>query len=167
MGRQGRGGKSLRRGRQEEDIPETELADDIETESPLPRVLGSDADVVEAPSLYGAPLGDTIDSYQGDLPGAGSGDFPGSGNSDRSDGSNGDSGSDGSNNAGDNEDGSGGNERSSEIPPWCNPMDPMGAWLNHEKVRDWCIKKGFKDLSPYGGSGGKREDTTTESVVDE
>ena len=40
----------------------------------------------------------------------------------------------------------------------------MGAWLNYEKVRDWCIKQGFQDLSPYGGSGAETEETTTGAV---
>ena len=169
IGRQGRGRKTLRQGRQEEDNADTDLADDseTETESPLPRLQDSDADVVEAPSLYGAPLGDTIDSYQGDLPGLGSSNNPGSGNTGGSDRADDDTGAEGSNSAGDNEDGSAGDARSGEIPPWCNPLVPMGAWLNHEKVRDWCIKQGFEDLSPYSGAGGETEETTTVSVVEQ
>ena len=25
--------------------------------------------------------------------------------------------------------------RTDDIPPWCNPTDPMGAWLNHQKIQ--------------------------------
>jgi len=165
--RQGRGRNNLRQGRQEDDLPDTEPA---ETESPLPKSYGSDDDVVEAPQLsYGAPLGDTIDSYQGDLPGIGglpgANGLPGSGvgGAGGAGGADGSEGPEGSN-SGDNADGSGDNARSSDIPPWCNPTDPMGAWLNYEKVRDWCIKQGFQDLSPYGGSGAETEETTTGAV---
>ena len=28
------------------------------------------------------------------------------------------------------------NEKASELlPPWCNPTDPMGAWLNYQKIQ--------------------------------
>ena len=41
---------------------------------------------------------------------------------------------------GDTSDGAGAGEETSEaradaIPPWCNPTDPMGAWLNHQKIQ--------------------------------
>ena len=25
--------------------------------------------------------------------------------------------------------------RNDNIPPWCNPTDPMGAWLNYQKIQ--------------------------------
>ena len=161
--RQGRGREAFRHGRQEEEAAETpsdiEPADAIstETESPLPRSYASDAAAAEAPQLsYGAPLGDTIDSYEGDLPGAGSNGFNGSNGSNNSDGSN-------SSLQGDyDKERPDGSSSNGDIPPWCNPTDPMGAWLNFQNVRDWCIGEGFEELSPYGGS--TSEETTTEAV---
>ena len=36
------------------------------------------------------------------------------------------------------------------IPPWCDPTNPMGAWMNFEKIREMCKEMGF-DVGPYGG----------------
>ena len=165
--RQGRGREAFRHGRQEEEAAENpsdiEPADAIstETESPLPWSYASDAAAAEAPQLsYGAPLGDTIDSYEGDLPGAGSEN--GSNGSNGSIGSNNSDGSNSSLQGDDDKERSDGSGSNGDIPPWCNPTDPMGAWLNFQNVRDWCIGEGFEELSPYGGSAS--EETTTEAV---
>ena len=162
--RQGRGRKTFRHGRQEEEATETprdiEPVDAIstETESPLPRSYVSDAAAAEAPQLsYGAPLGDTIDSYEGDLPGAG--------NDNGGNGSNGSNSSDSLIQDSDDNERSDGSGSNGDIPPWCNPTDPMGAWLNFQNVRDWCIGEGFEELSPYGGSAS--EEATTQAVITE
>ena len=73
-----------------------------------------------------------------------------------------------------------------EVPAWCNPQDPMGAWMNYIKVtscllspgesflkgsdiincivqiREWCESNGFTEHGPYGGnslegSGGEED----------
>merc|ERR1712193_34352 len=38
-----------------------------------------------------------------------------------------------------------------EVPAWCNPADPMGAWLNFNQIRIICGERGFSDFGPYGG----------------
>ncbi len=37
------------------------------------------------------------------------------------------------------------------VPDWCNPVKPMGAWLNFKKMKLWCADRGFTDFGPYGG----------------
>merc|ERR1719266_2994748 len=63
--------------------------------------------------------------------------------------------------------GSGGNKggnrgEGEEVPAWCNPQDPMGAWMNYIKIREWCESNGFTEHGPYGGnslegSGGEED----------
>ncbi len=38
------------------------------------------------------------------------------------------------------------------VPDWCNPVKPMGAWLNFKNMRVWCADRGFTDFGPYGGA---------------
>merc|ERR1712158_48184 len=38
-----------------------------------------------------------------------------------------------------------------EVPAWCDPADPMGAWLNFQQIRVICGDRGFSDFGPYGG----------------
>ena len=160
------GRRTFRVGRQEqEELSPTnqesaaDLADPA-TESPLQRSYGAvEGAEAEAPQLsYGAPLGDTIDNYEGNLPGV--------------DSVSGQDGSSSGTNASDNGlQGENDKERSDadatsdedDIPGFCNPTDPMGAWLNFEKVREWCIEHGFTDLSPYGGAS--QEETTTVAAL--
>jgi len=40
-----------------------------------------------------------------------------------------------------------------DLPAWCDPTDPMGAWMNYVKIRQWCESNGFTEHGPYGGSG--------------
>merc|ERR1712242_646180 len=42
-------------------------------------------------------------------------------------------------------------EGEEEVPAWCNPADPMGAWLNFNQIRIICGERGFSDFGPYGG----------------
>ena len=76
----------------------------------------------------------------------------------------------------------GGNRGEGEevVPAWCDPQDPMGAWMNYIKVpsiswrtlsdiincvvqiRQWCESNGFTEHGPYGGnssegSGGEED----------
>jgi len=58
----------------------------------------------------------------------------------------------------------GGNRGEGEevVPAWCNPQDPMGAWMNYIKIRQWCESNGFTEHGPYGGnssegSGGEED----------
>ena len=37
------------------------------------------------------------------------------------------------------------------VPDWCNPVKPMGAWLNFKNMRLWCADKGWTNFGPYGG----------------
>ena len=110
----------------------------------------------EAPVRYGAPGPDDNinDGYAGDLPGVDSGNVGGAagGNVDgyaqgqygvgsgigvvtvaaASDVTSGE-GNDGNNDTNDGENSLSNN--GDNIPPWCNPADPMGAWLNYEKIQ--------------------------------
>ena len=88
----------------------------------------------DAPSVkYGAPGPDdyTDDGYTGDVPGAvlAVGDD--------ADYNTNVIAAAASDNDDDRDDGVGNNnEKSSELlPPWCNPTDPMGAWLNYENIQ--------------------------------
>jgi len=38
-----------------------------------------------------------------------------------------------------------------EVPAWCDPTNPMGAWLNYKQIRAICGERGFEDFGPYGG----------------
>merc|ERR1739838_912229 len=38
-----------------------------------------------------------------------------------------------------------------EVPAWCDPADPMGAWLNFQQIKVICGDRGFSDFGPYGG----------------
>eukprot|EP00088_Acartia_fossae_P006705 TRINITY_DN13090_c0_g1_i4.p1 TRINITY_DN13090_c0_g1~~TRINITY_DN13090_c0_g1_i4.p1 ORF type:complete len:138 (-),score=52.14 TRINITY_DN13090_c0_g1_i4:78-491(-) len=42
-------------------------------------------------------------------------------------------------------------EGEEEITAWCNPEDPMGAWLLYPGVKAKCIELGFEDFGRYGG----------------
>lgn len=37
------------------------------------------------------------------------------------------------------------------VPDWCNPVKPMGAWLNFRNMRLWCADRGWTNFGPYGG----------------
>merc|ERR1711971_865306 len=54
----------------------------------------------------------------------------------------------GQGNGGDN----GGRGEGGDLPAWCNPKDPMGAWMNYIKIRQWCESNGFTEHGPYGGN---------------
>lgn len=38
-----------------------------------------------------------------------------------------------------------------DVPEWCDPTKPMGAWLNYAQIRAICGERGFEDFGPYGG----------------
>lgn len=42
-------------------------------------------------------------------------------------------------------------DAASDVPEWCDPTKPMGAWLNFQKIRVWCSDKGHTNFGPYGG----------------
>jgi hypothetical protein len=44
-----------------------------------------------------------------------------------------------------------GGEEESDVPEWCDPSKPMGAWLNYKRIRVICGERGFTDFGPYGG----------------
>jgi hypothetical protein len=49
------------------------------------------------------------------------------------------------------------------VPDWCNPITPMGAWLNFRKMKIWCVDNGYgPSFGPYGSgtaaNGGSEED---------
>ena len=94
---------------------------------------------VDAPAIaYGAPGpdDDINDGYSGDLPGAGGGLVSGDTGAREGDRDNGGAASDTGDQAGPGEGaGAGTLGRAEDIPPWCNPADPMGAWLNHQKIQ--------------------------------
>lgn len=50
-----------------------------------------------------------------------------------------------------------------DIPTWCNPKDPMGAWLLFKGVKLNCVGKGFTDFGPYGGPPAADEEETAET----
>ncbi len=37
------------------------------------------------------------------------------------------------------------------VPDWCNPIKPMGAWLNFRNMKIWCADRGYTNFGPYGG----------------
>ena len=90
---------------------------------------------VDAPAIkYGAPgpEDDTEDTYAGDLPSVEDIGGVGRGGQDTA----GVTGA--ASDIGDNseaEDDANEVTRAQGIPPWCNPTDPMGAWLNHQKIQ--------------------------------
>ena len=87
-----------------------------------------------APAIaYGAPgpEDDITDGYSGDLPGA-SVQVIG-GQETEQDYDNGVPGA--ASDSGDEEREESSEARTDDIPPWCNPTDPMGAWLNHQKIQ--------------------------------
>ena len=55
-------------------------------------------------------------------------------------------------------------EDGDDIPEWCNPEKPMGAWMNFGKIRTWCADNGYTNFGPYGGvpTEGEEEVETTE-----
>ncbi|XP_059090312.1 uncharacterized protein LOC131886093 [Tigriopus californicus] len=48
------------------------------------------------------------------------------------------------------------------IPDWCNPIKPMGAWLNFRKMKLWCADRGFTKFGPYGGVPTEAPETTAD-----
>lgn len=44
-----------------------------------------------------------------------------------------------------------GGEEGGDVPDWCNPIKPMGAWLNFRKMKIWCSDNGYTNFGPYGG----------------
>merc|ERR1712002_1072502 len=57
-----------------------------------------------------------------------------------------------------------GEEGEEEVPTWCNPADPMGAWLNFKAIRTICGDRGFSDFGPYGGIPADLEEDMDEAV---
>merc|ERR1711953_495452 len=55
-------------------------------------------------------------------------------------------------------------EGEEEVPTWCNPADPMGAWLNFKAIRTICGDRGFSDFGPYGGIPADLEEDMDEAV---
>merc|ERR1712241_1160098 len=55
-----------------------------------------------------------------------------------------------------------------DVPAWCDPADPMGAWLNFKQIRVICGDRGFADFGPYGGipSGDEELDEEIEAAVE-
>jgi hypothetical protein len=51
-----------------------------------------------------------------------------------------------------------------DIPKWCNPKDPMGAWLLFKGVKVNCVGKGFTDFGPYGSAPADEEETAEKSA---
>ena len=51
-----------------------------------------------------------------------------------------------------------------DLPTWCNPTDPMGAWLLFKGVKKNCVGKGFTDFGPYGGPPADEEETAETSA---
>ena len=137
--------KRPRFGRQDDLITTTTTSTPLISPVPAPGVERYDltsygqAQVVTAPAIaYGAPgpEDDITDGYSGDLPGAGVQVI--GGQEAEQDYNNGVPGA--ASDTGDTGDGAEAGEETSEaradgIPPWCNPTDPMGAWLNHQKIQ--------------------------------
>lgn len=48
------------------------------------------------------------------------------------------------------------------VPDWCNPIKPMGAWLNFRKMKLWCADRGFTKFGPYGGVPTDAPETTAD-----
>ncbi len=51
-----------------------------------------------------------------------------------------------------------------DIPKWCDPKDPMGAWLLFKGVKVNCVGKGFTDFGPYGSAPADEEETAEKSA---
>merc|ERR1712241_1135152 len=62
------------------------------------------------------------------------------------------------------DDGVEGEEGEEGVPTWCNPSDPMGAWLNFKAIRTICGDRGFSDFGPYGGIPADLEEDMDEAV---
>merc|ERR1712241_445464 len=62
-----------------------------------------------------------------------------------------------------------GEEGAEEVPAWCDPTNPMGAWLNYKQIRAICGERGFEDFGPYGGIPVEEEaaEEGAEEVVEE
>merc|ERR1711970_1307367 len=43
-------------------------------------------------------------------------------------------------------------------PTWCNPEDPMGAWLLYKGVKLNCVDNGIEEFGRYGGIPAEDED---------
>eukprot|EP00095_Tigriopus_kingsejongensis_P002604 maker-scaffold632_size121914-snap-gene-0.24 protein:Tk02604 transcript:maker-scaffold632_size121914-snap-gene-0.24-mRNA-1 annotation:"hypothetical protein DAPPUDRAFT_316118" len=52
------------------------------------------------------------------------------------------------------------------IPDWCNPIKPMGAWLNFRNMKIWCADHGFTKFGPYGGVPTKDAPKAPEAVAE-
>ena len=131
--------KRPRFGRQEDLITTTTTSAPILSPLPAPGVERYDLTSygqaqLDAPAIaYGAPgpEDDINDGYTGDLPGAGSGQVTGQTGGREADQDYDDRGPGAASDTGD----QGGAAAAEGIPPWCNPTDPMGAWLNHQKIQ--------------------------------
>ena len=131
--------KRPRFGRQEDLITTTTTSAPILSPLPAPGVERYDLTSygqaqLDAPAIaYGAPgpEDDINDGYTGDLPGAGSGQVTGQTGGREADQDYDDQGPSAASDTGD----QGGAAAAEGIPPWCNPTDPMGAWLNHQKIQ--------------------------------
>ena len=132
--------KRPRFGRQEELVKTTSPSSPSPDILPAPGVERYDLTSygearVDAPAIkYGAPgpEDDTEDTYAGDLPSVEDIGGVGRGGQDTA----GVTGA--ASDIGDNseaEDDANEVTRAQGIPPWCNPTDPMGAWLNHQKIQ--------------------------------
>ena len=131
--------KRPRFGRQEDLITTTTTSAPILSPLPAPGVERYDLTSygqaqLDAPAIaYGAPgpEDDINDGYTGDLPGAGAGQVTGQTGGREADQDYDDQGPGAASDTGD----QGGAAAAEGIPPWCNPTDPMGAWLNHQKIQ--------------------------------
>lgn len=131
--------KRPRFGRQEDLITTTTTSAPILSPLPAPGVERYDLTSygqaqLDAPAIaYGAPgpEDDINDGYTGDLPGAGAGQVTGQTGGREADQDYDDRGPGAASDTGD----QGGAAAAEGIPPWCNPTDPMGAWLNHQKIQ--------------------------------
>ena len=133
--------KRPRFGRQEDLITTTTTSAPILSPQPLPAPGVERYDLtsygqaqLDAPAIaYGAPgpEDDINDGYTGDLPGAGGGQVTGETGGREVDQDYDNGGTGAASDTGD----QGGPATADGIPPWCNPSDPMGAWLNHQKIQ--------------------------------
>ena len=51
-----------------------------------------------------------------------------------------------------------------DIPTWCNPKDPMGAWLLFKGVKVACVGKGFAEFGPYGSAPADEDEAAEKSA---
>jgi len=51
-----------------------------------------------------------------------------------------------------------GEEAEFDGPTWCNPEDPMGAWLLYKGVKLNCVDNGIEEFGRYGGIPAEDED---------